>query len=880
MRWIARLRSVCRNLFQSRSVELDLDEEVQAYAAMLRDEKMESGLSALEARRAAAIELGGLEQVKTHVREIRAGALLRAWNQDVRVAFRAMRKNPGFTATAVAALALGIGANTAIFSVVYGVLLRPLPYPHAGRVALVHARFSPQNAELGTMSIADYLDWKSQNRAFEDPQLYTHSGFRYDLTGPGEAEQVAGCGVTAGFFSALGAVPLLGRTFQPGDDRAGAQHLVVLSEALWRRHYGASPQVVGRVIAMNGEATTIIGVMQPGFRFPADSELWTNLRIAQPSRRGPFPYIGLGRLRPGITIEQAQAETNTIGAHIERQNPASYKHLTLPVVPLREAIVGKVRPALLAMFAAVVFVLLIAAIDVASLLLARSNKREREMAIRASLGATRARIIGQLLTESSLLALLGGILGLALAYAGIHLLRSWNPGNLPRVEDIHLDLRVLAFTFVTSGLAGVLVGLVPAFRTARPDLAAPLKDGGRGLAGSASRRRSLAGLVIAEISLSVVLLAGAGLLLRSFLTIEGVDAGFHAPKREVLTLRISATTNKYQKESDGIAFQERLIEAVRGLPGVEGVAVSDSLPPDQQADYDTFQLEGQVWTEASFPAVTVTDASADYFRVLGIPLLQGRSFDRRDTLEGPLSVVISESLARQYFRHQNPIGRRMAESGPNLHNPWRTIVGVVGDVKYTGLDEDSAVAYYLPATQSFTARAFLLVRSPLAASIAPQVRRRIRETDPDVTMAGVGLMDDVVSDSVAGPRFRAYLIASFAGLALALTAIGLFGVLSFSVAQRTAEIGIRAAMGASPVNIMRMVAREGLLLTLAGLTAGIAIALALTHLISALLFGVSATDFATFAGVSALLGVVALLASLVPALRAMRVDPIVALRSE
>ena len=880
MRFVNRLSSLYRNLFRSTRVERDLDEEVRAYATLLAEEKMRSGLSAAEARREASMELGGVEQVKVQVREVQAGAFLQTIAQDVRQAGRAMLKNRGFTTIALLALALGIGANSAIFSVMYGVLLRPLPYADAGRVALVYLHFLPQNSEHGTLSIADYLDWKSQNTAFEDPQLYTHSGFRFDISGPGEAEQVSGCRVTAGFFTVLGASALLGRTFQPGDDSAAGQRLVVLSEALWRRHFGANRQAVGQAIPLNGALATVIGVMPAAFRFPPDSELWTNIRLATPTRRGPFPFIGIGRLKAGVSIEHAQAETNRIGARIEQRNPGNYKHLTMPVLPLREALVGGVRPALLALFAAVVLVLLIATMNVANLLLARSKAREREMAIRASLGATQARLVRQLLTESSLLALVGGALGLALAYGGIHLLQAWNPGNLPRIEDIQLDARVLAFTLLTSLLSGVLFGLAPVSQSTRRDLAAPLKDGARGTIGSTSRRRVDAALVIAQMALSLVLLAGAGLLLRSFITLKAVDPGFHAPTRQVLTMQISATGNRYAKESDGVAFQQRLMDAVRNLPGVEAVAVSDGLPPDHQADYDTFQIEGQPWTESTFPAVTATYVSADYFRVLGVPLIQGRYFDRRDALDAPPVIAISESLARHYFSGQDPVGRRMKVSGPDTNNPWMEIVGVVGDVKYTGLDENSAIAYYAPASQSFNPRTFLLVRSAMAPSIAPEVRRKIHELDRDVTVTGVNRMDQVIANSVAGARFRAYLIAIFAILALGLASIGIYGVVSYSVAQRTSEIGIRAAMGARPVDILRMVTREGLHLTLIGLAAGIAIALTLTHLMSGLLFGISATDFGTFAAVSALLCLVALLACLIPARRAMRVDPIVALRSE
>ena len=502
------------------------------------------------------------------------------------------------------------------------------------------------------------------------------------------------------------------------------------------------------------------------------------------------------------------------------------------------------------------------------------------MAIRTSLGASRSRRVRQLLTESSLLAVLGGAAGFALAYTGVQLLRRWNPGNLPRIEDVHLDARVLAFTFAISLLAGILFGLAPALETLRADLSAPLKEGGRSNTGSEGRRNVHATLVICELALSMALLVGAGLLLRSFAFLQRVDPGFHAPPDQVLTMNISSVGPKYAKERDGVAFQSRVIDSVRGLPGVESAAVSDSLPPDWQSDYDTFQIEGQTWNDVEFPAVVNTNASTDYFRALGVPLLRGRYFRDSDTLDAPPVIAISESLARRYFVGQDPVGRRMKVSGPYPNNPWLQIVGVVGDVKYWGLDHNDNLGYYVPASQSFDGRTFLLVRSTHAASIAPEIRRKIREIDSNVTVTNVRLMDEVLSSSVARPQFRAYLIGIFAALALTLAAIGIYGVVAYSVAQRTQEIGIRAAMGAKPRDIMGMVVGQGLRLTLTGLGVGIAIALALTHLLKTLLFGVSATDFTTFAGVSALLCGVAMLACLMPALRAMRVDPIVALRHE
>ena len=878
MSLLPRLSSLGRNLLHKPRMERDLGDEVRSYVEMLTDEKVRAGLSPLEARRRALIELGGVEQVKEQVREIRIGTLLETLFQDLRYGVRTLAKNPGFTAVAVLALALGIGANSAIFSVVYGVLFRPLPYSAADRLALVYMRFSPQNTEHGTMSIADYLDWKAQNRAFEDPALFSHSGWLFEITGAGDPEQVPGAVASAGFFSVLQASPLIGRVFHAGEDRPTSAPVVVLSEALWRRRFGGDPNVMGRPVKLRGTQCTIIGVMPASFRFPSDSELWVNLRINPPTRRGPFPFIGIGRLKPGITFEQAQAETNAIGRGIEQAFPKNYTRLTLPVVPLREALVGDVRLALLVVFGAVFFVLLIAVVNVANLLLARAATREREIALRLSLGAGRTRLVRQLLTESIVLALLGGLAALALANAGIDLLRVWNPGNLPRIEDVHLDARVLAFTFFIALVAGVLFGLAPALQSSRADFTTALKQGSRGGTAIALRRRTHAALVVAEIALSFMLVIGAGLLLRSFTLLENVRPGFEAPPQNVLTMRISPSASRFADERSGIALYQQLLERLRGLPGVESVAVSDSRPPDRRADYDTFQIEGQAWTEAAFPATTVALASPGYFRTLGIPVLKGRHFDDRDTLDSPGVVIISESIARRYFPNQEPVGRHLKQSGPDNKDPWLEIVGVVADVKYTGLNSKSEPAYYRPHAQSYDRNMWLLVRSAATATMAPLVRRELHAIDDEATVNDVGTLAQAMSDSVAQPRFRTALIGLFAGIALLLASIGIYGVIAYGVAQRTNEIGIRIALGASRADVLRLVTRQGAGFALAGITLGLVGALPLTRLISGLLFSVSPIDPLTFGGVSLLWIAVAMLASFIPARRATKIDPLAALR--
>jgi putative ABC transport system permease protein len=874
---LSRLRSLGRNLLGKARVERELHQEVEGFLDELTDEKVAAGMSREAARHAARVEIGGAEQVKERVREVRAGARLDELLQDLRYGLRTLGRERGFTTVAVLALALGIGANTAIFSVVYGILLRPLPFPEADHLAMVYMRFAPQGMERGPMSLADFQDWRAANHAFVEPSLFSNGG-RFDLVGAGDPEQVMGASVSAGFFSTLGARPLLGRVFAAGEDAPTTAPMLVLGESLWRRRFGADPAVVGRPVQVNGTPSTVIGVMPAAFRFPrADSEAWTNLRLVPPTRRGPFFYRGLARLRPGVTLERAQAETNEVGRRIEAANPG-YSHLTLPVVPLQEALVGRVRPALLVMLGAVVLVLLIAAVNVANLLLARAASRQREMAIRIGLGAGRGRLVRQLLTESVLLALAGGAAGLMLAQGGVRLLQNLNPGNLPRVQEVQLDGSVLAFAGLVSLLTGLLFGLLPALQTSRPDPGTALREGSRGGTASPGRRRTHAVLVVAEVALSLVLLVGAGLLLRSFVRLQRVETGVFAPARNVVTLQISPSPVRYGDDAAGIAFYERLMARMRELPGIEAVALGDSLPPDRQNDADTFVIEGQDPAQVN-PAVTVPVVSPDYFRALGIPLRRGRFFSEGDTAASPPVAILSESMARRCFGDADPVGLRIKQSGPSLASPYMEIVGVVGDLKYQGLDSGPEAAYYLPFRQSFTARTNLLVLSATDASgLGESLAREVRDLDPEVVVGPALTLEQALSQSVVRPRFNTLLIGLFAAIALLLAAIGLYGVIAYSVAQRSHEIGVRMALGACRGDVLRLVIGQGAVLAGVGIAVGLAGAFAVTRWLGSLLFSVSATDPATYAGVTLLLAGVALLASLVPAARATRIDPLLALR--
>jgi len=882
MQLLSRLFSLSRNLFTRARVERDLDAELRAYLDQVTDENRKTGMGPAEARREAQIALGGIEQVKEHVRQVRTGQMLEELFLDIRYGIRTLSKNLAFTLVAVLTLALGIGANTAMFSVAYGILLRPLPYPAADRVAVVYMNYFPRDFKFGTMCIRDYQMWKENNRAFENPSLFR--SLRMDVGGnEGVPEQVQGASVTAGFFSTLEVNPLIGRTFALGEDRPAAASLAVLSESIWRRRFAASSAVLGEAILVNGAPATVIGVMPDAFRFPRrETEVWTNLPLNPPTRFGPWFYRGVARLKPGVTMEQAQSEVNTIGLRLMQENDY-YKRLTLPVLNLRDALLGTtLKPAILVLAGAVGLVLLIAVVNVANLILARATVREREMALRLSLGARRGRLIRQLLTESVLLAVMGGAAGLALAWGGIELIRAWNPGDLPLIDSVRLDGSALGFMFLVSLLTGILFGLAPALHSSRADLNSTIKEGGRAASAGQARGRARAALVVSEIALSLTLLVGAGLLLRSFVNLERVTGGFLAPPRQVLTILISPGSKKYNDQHAGLAFYDEVLRRARAVPGVELAAVADSLPPDRQGDADTFGIYGQALPSGEMnPIVSDPTVGPDYFRALGIPLVRGRDFTDHDTPDSAPVAIVSEGFVRRFFPGQEAIGKRIRQSGPSLGNKWMEIVGVVGNVRYLGLSTDTDPAYYMPFAQSYGPRMFLVVRSSGDSAILGEaLRRDIQSIDPGVTLAQFGTMEQALNLSVSQPRFDTMLLVLFAGIAMLLAAVGIYGLIAYSVAQRTHEIGVRMALGAAQGDVLRMVVAQAVSLALLGITIGLGGAFALTRLLKTLLFGVGVTDALTFAAAPVGILLVVLLATFVPAIRATRISPVVALRYE
>ena len=790
-----------------------------------------------------------------------------------------LSNRPVFAATAILTLALGIGANTAMFGIVRSVLLRPLPIPHFDRVVRVYMHFHPQDMDLGTMSDSDFRDWKAFNRSFESLGLF-YNGATFELTGRGETELISGTYVTAGVFSTLQQRPLLGRALLAQDDKPDSSAVVVLSEHLWRRLFNSNPNAVGQSVDLGGKAFTIVGVMPQSFRFRSEKdELWANYWLHPSPRRGPWFSYGIARLKPGVTLEQAQAEVNEIGQRIEQANPTTYSNLTLPLLPLRESIVGDVRSSLLLMFGAVFLVLLIAVVNVSNLLFVHSSSRHLEIAIRRSLGAGRLQIALQLFTESTLLALIGGVLGLYLGYGCVELLRVWNPGSLSHIQDIHLDGTVMTFTcFVTLG-AWILCSLGPAVQASQVDLISPLKAEGH--TANSESRRTHSVLAVSEIALSVVLLVGAGLLLHSFIQLQKVNAGFQAPPQNVLAAKFSVTTTKPFDSKAWLATYERVLEKIQNLPGVTSAALSKSIPPNGGCGCSPFTIEGQAWSPNAYPSFPYVAVSDDYFSSLAIPLLKGRYFTRDDRPDSRKVAIISDSLARRYFPNQDPIGKRIRLGVPeDVKWPYAEIVGVVGDVKYLGLARPPEPAFYVPLTQDVNP-VFLVVRSTVsAASVAQEVRAAIKSIGNDVVFIRMNTMEELVADSVAPPRVRTVLLGTFASVALLLAAIGVYGVLAYSVAQRRTEIGIRVALGAQRQDILWLVVGRGLQLTLVGLAIGTVGSLALAFALRGLLFQVKPADPVTFIGVGVVLLFAAVVACYVPARRAARVDPLITLHYE
>ncbi|HVF44359.1 MAG TPA: ABC transporter permease [Pyrinomonadaceae bacterium] len=808
---------------------------------------------------------------------------MRTLLQDVRYGARTLRKSPGFTAVAVLALALGVGANTAIFSVVKAVLLSPLPYPESGRLLWLR-EVNPSNGILDEPASApNFNDWRAQARSLEAVAAYANTSTT--LTGEGEPERVPGVAASANFFPALGVAPALGRGFLPEEEAEGKNRVVVISHGLWQRRFGARPDAVGQTLTLSGNPHTVIGVAPADFKSPVGgpkpAEFWTPIAFNFDESRRRSDYLSVfARLKAGATVGQARAELEGIASRLAQQYPGTNTGWNVAVGTLHERVVGDVRPALLVLTGVVGFLLLISCANVANLMLARSSARRQEVAVRSALGARRGRLVRQFLTESVLLSLAGGAAGLVLAWWGVELLVGLGPGNIPRLEEVGLDARVLLFTLAVSVATGVAFGLLPALSASKTNLSESLKEGGsRGSTAGAGARRLRNSLVVSEIAIAVVLLAGAGLMIRSFQRIQEVDPGF-SPAR-VLTFDFALPAARYKEDAQVTAFVAQLTERVGAVPGAERAAVVDTLPLSGGGNVAAFVVEGR----PAPPPEQVQDAeyrvvSPEYFDVMGVRLVRGQLFTARDREGSPAVAVVNEAMARRYWPGEDPIGKRVNLGNPET-SPWRMIVGVVRDVRHDGLDKEPYPQMYSPAAQ-FPRRGMTLVARASAdpASLVPAIRRELSSLDKDLPLYNVRTMEQVLSDSVSRRRFQMLLIAAFAFVGLLLAAVGTYGVISYSVAQRRHEIGVRMALGARAPDILRLVLGQGLGLALAGVGIGLAAAFALTRVMSSLLYGVSATDPLTFAAVSLALLCVAAAACLVPARRATRVDPMEALRYE
>jgi putative ABC transport system permease protein len=804
--------------------------------------------------------------------------------QDLRYGARMLMKQPGFTLIAVITLALGVGANTAIFSVVNAVVLRPLPYHDPDRLVYVYRMQPP--VERSPVSVPAYLDFAAQQQAFES--FAAHHSETFNLTDVDQAERVIGRRVTANFFELFGVSPARGRFFLPADDNADSARVAVISDGLWRRRFGGDGHVIGQTIKLNGEAYTVVGVAPPQFQFPRRVEIWTPARLlGRGGVRTSNFLMMIGRLKDGVTKEQAQAQMNQIAAALARQYP-SHNKLSILLSPMLEEQVRDIRAALWVLLGAVGFVLLIACANVANLLLARSSARAREFAVRAALGAGRFRIARQLLTESVLLALLGGASGILLAFWGVDLLVAAAPANLPRVGEARIDTWALGFTLVISLLTGFVFGLAPAWQSSKTRLNEALKEGSRGAGMSWSQAWLRRALVIAEIALSLVLLVGASLLIGSLKRLAQVNPGFET--NNLLTADINyprRPASAYPKGEEGERqrLQERgdflraIEQKVATLPGVQSVGVINDLPVTGELDSaGTFRIEGDPnvnW--ANDPQAEWKSVTPNYFNAIGVPLLKGRAFSEHDTSQSPAIILINETLARRFIPGEDPIGKRLITFG----RPHE-IAGVVGDARQGALNLPPSPEIYFPNTQrAFGQQVSLVVRTNVdPASLGAAVRRAAQSVNPDAPVFRVRTMREVIAGSMAQERFNTILMTLFAVVAMLLGAVGLYGVMAYNVTQRTREIGIRVALGARRADVLRLVIRQGLRLVALGLTLGLIAALALTRLMKKLLFEVSATDPMTFAGVASLLALVALLACWIPARRAANVDPMVALRCE
>ncbi|MDQ6886040.1 MAG: ABC transporter permease [Gemmatimonadota bacterium] len=815
-----------------------------------------------------------------------AGSFVAGLWRDVRYGARTLRRAPGFTAVATLTLALGIGTTTAMFSVLDAVILRPLPFPEAEQLVRLYGTYGKVASGTMSFSAADFLAFRADGRALSSIATYQTPGDGFSFVSGDRAERVFGTVVSADFFKTLIVRPMIGRTFQAGDDADGAPPTVVLSHGFWQRRLGGDPSIVGKQLNIQGRPVTVIGVMPPSVWFPRGdrAEFWINDSFATPTRRGPFGWAAIGRVRPGASATQRQAVFDQIAAGIRSRFPGGAAQWTFVDKPLAEQYAGGLRPALLVLMGAVVLVLLIACLNLTNLLLARATTREQEIAVRTALGASRMTLLRQLLTESALLAVFGGAVGVLLAMWGVRVLIARAPDSLPMLRDlgVGVDARVLSLAAAAAMGSVLLFGLAPALLAAPASGGGSMRESARGATDARSRRRLRSTLVASEFALSLMLLVGAGLLIRSLSKLRAVNTGVRADG--VVTASIALPKFRYDKPEQILSFHDRLLGELRALPGMEHPSASTGLPPDVFGSSSDFFVTSRPVPEGEFsPVAAVLSVDGEYFAAFGIPLRAGRVFDARDNPNGPPTVMISHALARRYFPNDDPVGQRLNIGGPGDANVY-TIVGVVGDVRYAGVADSATIAMYQPFAQfseGLTRSFSIVVRTPLAAGeVASLLRTTVRSIDPELAVARVRTVRDLVETSVGGDRFRTTLLGLFAMLALVLAAIGIYGVMAYAVGRRAREIGIRLALGARTRQVYALVLGEGLAVAGAGVAVGIVLALGATRVMSKLLFEVSRTDALTFLIVTLLLLAIAAIACIIPAGRAARVDPAITMRGE
>ncbi len=811
---------------------------------------------------------------------------------DLRYGARTLIKTPGFTLVAVFTLALGIGANTIIFSVVDRVLLRPLNYVNPDQLVMIWEQNLKKGWSRSHASFANLLDYKD---TAESVEIAGFTDTSFNLTGGEQPERVSGLRVSANLFSVLGVNPLLGRWFTPQEDKPGADRVLILSYGLWQRSFGGNPNLLNQTVHLNGQSYTVVGVMPPSFQFPpsfsvtvsaaeetiANANLWVPLTTDNvPLVRDIRIFKMIGRLKPGVTAQQAQEEINAIAKRLDKEYPDANAGIESHVIPLHEQVTGDVRRALYVLMGAVGLVLLMACANVANLLLAKATNRKREIAIRSALGANRFRLLRQLLIESALLGLLGGLLGLVVAIIGLKVLKGFVTVNIPQAKDLTFSSSALLFAFAVSLLTSLVFGLVPAIHASKSRIGESLKEGGRSSWDSSANNRLRSSIVIAQVTLAVVLLTASGLLIRSFVRLRHINPGFNP--ENLLTLEIELPETSYSTGEQQRAFQQQLLQRIQLIPGVVHASTVDYLPFSGNAFNSSFTIEGRpipVVTER--PRAFYRVISADYFSTMGISLQRGKQFNDGDSADAQGVAIINAAAARKYWPNEDPLGKRIKRGRPESANPWVSIVGIVGSAKQLALGEDTQPEIYLPYLQNTTRNLTLVARTaPDPQMVARAIRTELSAAEKGLPVSGMKLMDELISNSLAQPRFNVILLTVFAGFALILTALGVYGVVSYSVRLRTHDIGIRIAVGARPRDILRYVVGEALLLTLIGLAIGIVAAVAVTRMMRGLLYGISPTDALTLTTTSLLLLAMALIASYIPALRAMRIDPMVTLRYE